>query len=126
MITKEEFQRDLIRMFDSLRNECKGEKNCEGINCRDCPFDRKVCNADIETFHAHEAIEIVENWAEQHPIATNADKFREVFGFEPTPIYCVNNNMKCSDCEYFDYNNGLCDVSIFWDAEYKPTKEGEE
>ena len=26
MMAKEEYQRNLIRMLDSLRNECKGEK----------------------------------------------------------------------------------------------------
>lgn len=116
-MTKEEYQRDLIRMFDSIRSDFKGENGCSGVDCNDCPMHKIVCGrGQIRPF---EAIEIVENWAKQHPIKTNADKFKEVFGFEPTPIYCVNNNMKCSDCEYFDYNNGLCDVSIFWDAEYK-------
>lgn len=126
-MTKEEYQRDLIRMFDSLRNECKGKKNCGGINCRDCPFDRKVCNADIETFHAHEAIEIVENWAKEHPVKTNADKFIEVFGVEHDPINaCIKHNVKCGNCPYYNYD-GTCDVTNrFWNAEYKPTKEGEE
>lgn len=46
MMTKEEYQRNLIRMFDSLRNKCTGEKNCRGVDCRDCPFYKKVCNAN--------------------------------------------------------------------------------
>lgn len=113
-------------MWDSLRIKHKGENGCAGVNCNDCPCYERVCNKWALISRAYEAIEVVENWAKENPIVTNSDKFKEVFGFEPTPIYCVNNNVKCEDCEYFDYNNGLCDVSIFWGAEYKPTKEGEE
>lgn len=29
------------------------------------------------------AVRIVEEWSKAHPIQTNADKFKEVFGFEP-------------------------------------------
>lgn len=125
-MTKEEYKENLIRMWDSLRDRYKGENCCAGVTCTDCPCHNGICNNGSIMSNAYEAIDLVENWAKEHPIKTNADKFKEVFGFEPTPIYCVNNNMKCSDCEYFDYNNGLCDVSIFWGAEYKPTKEGEE
>lgn len=116
---KEKYKESLIGIWDSIRSTHKGEKTCRGVNCRDCPFDDDICNM-------HDAIEIVEQWTNQHKIKTNSQKFKEVFGFEPTPIYCVNNNVKCENCEYFDYNDGLCDVGIFWDAEYMPpTKEGE-
>lgn len=121
-MTKEEYKENLIRMFDSLRTKCKGESACAGIICTDCPFNEKVCSAGTAIRNAYEAIDLVENWAKEHPIKTNADKFKEVFGFEPTPIYCVNNNVKCEDCEYFDYNDGLCDATRFWDAEYMPPK----
>lgn len=123
-MTKEEFQRDLIRMFDSLRNKCKGEKNCRGINCRDCPFGIKVCNADIEMFHAHEAIEIVENWAKEHPIVTNADKFREVFGFDMT--ICWDNEFPCNECQFCDIDGTCNSKEKFWNAEYKEPAESED
>lgn len=125
-MTKEEYKENLIRMFDSIRSDYKGLKTCEGVSCSNCPFNRKVCNLGELVFNSCEAIEIVENWAKEHPVKTNSGKFEEVFGFEPTPIYCVNNNVKCEDCEYFDYNDGLCDASRFWDAEYMPPKEGKE
>lgn len=127
MMTEQEYQRNLIRMWDSIRNEGKGEEDCSGIRCTDCPFYGKVCkkyatDADA-VFNAHEAIEIVENWAKEHPIVTNSDKFREVFGKEIHKDSCVNPTITCGDCEY--YNGCECDAgNRFWDVEYKEQTVG--
>lgn len=123
-MTKEEYKRNLVRMFDSLRTECKGEEICAGISCSDCPFNRKVCNAGKLLFYSFEAIEIVEQWAEQHPIVTNAEKFREVFGIEKLPFYsCIYTNADCRDCEHF-IGMGCKANGDFWNAEYKGKTEG--
>lgn len=123
-MTKEEFmeryKENLLRLWDSLRTEHKGEKDCVGVMCRDCPFYNKkgIC-------HIYTSIDIVENWAKEHPIKTNSQKFEEVFGFKPFTNACVKGEIKCKDCEYNDY--GVCNASRFWDAEYnEKTKEGEE
>lgn len=124
-MTKEEYKKNLIRMFDSLRTECKGEEICAGISCSDCPFNRKVCNAGKLLFYSFEAIEIVENWAKENPIKTNAEKFKEVFGFKPYTKNCINGEEKvsCTNCQCF--YDGECAVSkLFWDAEYKEQTEG--
>lgn len=111
-------------MWDSLRNKNKGEENCAGISCSNCPFNRKVCNTEKLIFYSIEVIEIVENWAKEHPIKTNADKFREVFGVEYDPINsCIKHNVKCGNCPYYTYD-GTCDVNRFWNAEYKGKTEG--
>lgn len=126
-MTKEEYKRDLIRMFDSLRDEYKGEERCVGLNCLSCPFNKKVCDKGKILIHSFEAIEIVENWAKEHPIKTNLEKFKEVFGTEPTTYTCVNPKAKkCSDCKYF-YSD-KCEVrNRFWYSEYvEPRKGGEE
>ena len=41
-------------------------------------------------------------WAFEHPIKTNADKFKEVFGFMPDSEYCPNKCPEnvCANCEY--------------------------
>ena len=124
-MTKEEYKKNLIRMFDSIRNEYKGDENCAGVNCgNNCPFYGKVCGMGQIKFHVYEAIEVVEKWAKEHPIMTNLEKFKEVFGTEPTTHTCVNPKAtKCRDCKYF--YGGRCKVrNRFWYAEYKPTKEG--
>ena len=43
-MTTEEYRENLIRMWDSVRNESKGEETCRDVNCRDCHFD-EICNA---------------------------------------------------------------------------------
>lgn len=124
-MTTEEYRENLIRMWDSVRNESKGEETCRDVNCRDCHFD-EICNAVYggAIINACKTIEIVEQWAEQHPIVTNADKFKEVFGLEPIQISsCINFKEKCGDCKYYD--GSACDAdNRFWNAEYKEqTKE---
>lgn len=123
MMTKKEYKRNLVRMFDNLRNEHKGESTCAGIRCRDCPFNEKVCHTGEINFRAYEAIEIVERWAKKYPIITNAEKFKEMFGTEPPKRICVNATGECENCKYF--NSGWCCVKErFWNAEYKEqTKE---
>lgn len=120
-MTTEEYRENLIRMWDSLRTEYKGKRNCDGIECNNCPFNGKVCYAGERLFHAYDAIEIVEtveNWAKQHHVVTNADKFREVFGMEKLPFYsCIYTNKNCEDCEYF-IGMGCKPNSSFWNAEY--------
>ena len=67
------------RMTDSFRT------------CAACPFlsinngkGESCCN--FEELYPEEAVRIVEEWSKAHPIQTNADKFKEVFGKEPIVI----------------------------------------
>lgn len=127
MMTKEEYQKNLIRMWDSIRSDYKGENRCAGVDCTNCPFNGKVCYTEDGRipFHAYEAIEIVENWAKENPIKTNADKFREVFGFEPYTKNCINGEEKvsCTNCQCF-YDGECAAHNRFWNAEYKGKTEG--
>ena len=115
-MTKEEYKRNLLRMFDSLRTDCKGEEICAGISCSDCPFNRKVCNAGKLIFYSIEAIEIVEQWEKEHPVKTDAEKFKEVFGFEPNVFTDNEKHILCNGYRTIDEK--------FWDAEYKGKTEG--
>lgn len=122
MMTKEEYQKNLIRMLDSVRNEHKGEKKCKGINCNNCPFNGKVCNTGERVFRVYEAIEIVEQWAEQHHVKTNSQKFEEVFGFDMT--ICWDNEFPCNECQFCDIDGTCNSKEKFWNAEYNDkTKE---
>ena len=128
MLSKEEYKKQLVRMWDILRDDkYKGEETCEGVHCSKCSFD-EICNAEggSAIIDAFKSIEIVENWAKENPIQTNADKFREVFDMEKLPFYsCIYTNADCKDCEHF-IGMGCIANSSFWNAEYEPTKEGEE
>lgn len=70
MMIEEEYKKELIRMFDSLRKTHKGEDSCLGItNCEQCPFrnGEYTCN-DLTAFDAFKIVEIVTKWSKEHPI----------------------------------------------------------
>lgn len=123
MMTTEEYKENLIRMWDSLRTRYKGENCCAGVTCTDCPCHNGICDNGSIMSNAYEAIDLVENWVKEHPIVTNADKFKEVFGLDMAPIHSCVSSKSCENCEYT--YDGACAVSkLFWDAEYKEqTKE---
>ncbi len=124
-----QFQRDLVRMWDSVRTHHKGNIKCLGVSCDKCPLVSHVCGTHGTTFYAEKTIEIVSNWAKEHPIVTMADKYKEVLGVEPKekggdgyicPHFAGFANVECRDksCE-------VC-KDEFWNSEYKPPKkEGE-
>lgn len=66
MMTKEEYRKELIRMFDSLRKDHKGETSCEGVECRDCPLyvAENGCRSLLSTVEVYNA---VEKWSKEHP-----------------------------------------------------------
>lgn len=89
-------------------------------NCAYCPLEDFVeinCDAEINA-NPQEAEEIIMKWAEEHPTQSNADKFKEVFGFIPDSEYCPN---KCPE----NLVNGClnCEYRHFWSQEYKEPSE---
>lgn len=115
MLSKEEFQRTYIRMMDSLRDplnpNLKGRSDCKGVCCDCCPLnkldDGKSTTCSNMTYVAMDVIEIVEQWGKDHPVMTNGDKFREVFGRDP-----LDGTHK-----YDHY------YTAFWGSEYIPPKK---
>lgn len=79
-----QYQKDFVRMLDSMRVEHKGEATCLGVDAEECEncLLTNFCENDI-CFNAEKVIEIVTQWAKEHPIVTMADKYKEVFGVEP-------------------------------------------
>ena len=65
MLDKDTYKRELVRMWDSIRNEYIGRDTCKGVLCQQCRFrDLKNCSSIANAF---EAIEIVEKWSKEHP-----------------------------------------------------------
>lgn len=92
--------------------------------CSKCPISESNNrhNMGCDSFiakHPQEAEKLIMDWAEEHPIISNKDKFKEVFGFETTCeltgcylIKCPSGG--CNECKY----------RVFWEQEYKePDKE---
>ena len=88
-----EFNKQMSRL-------CNSYHQCEGR-----PFESNgICPPILEESEIPNFEQIVEQWVKEHPIVTNGDKFREVFG---------------CDIQNFEYSHD------WLNAEYKPPK-GEE
>lgn len=130
-----QFQRDFVRMLDSMREECKGETTCVGIGdkeCEECPLTT-FCGDNDVCFNAEKIIEIVTQWAKEHPFVTSEQKFKEDWGREPKSIggiYLCPSYFGFEECES-PFGQSATNPSCiecekkFWNAEYKePKKEG--
>lgn len=90
MLDKETYKKELVRMWDSLRTNCKGLNNCNCVNCEKCPLSElEGCQYVGNDF---ERIEIVERWSKEHPKKYKVSKFE--FDF-------LEENLKCVDGAYY-------------------------
>ena len=66
MLDNKTYQQELIRMFDWIRKDHKGEDGCEGVECRDCPLNgtENGCRSLLSTVEVYNA---VEKWSKEHP-----------------------------------------------------------
>ena len=94
-------------MWDSVRGwDKKGASLCVSVSCHKCPL-YNICNESSTITAAIDIIEAVEQWGKEHPIKTNADKFKEVFAIDPYGR---------------DYQG---DVIEWLEQEYQPPKEAQ-
>lgn len=72
------------------------------------------------------AVTVVEKWAAEHPVVTNAQKFEEVFGrkidrySDKLPAVCPPDRHGCS------ISNTCGKCAAWWDEPYVEPKEAEE
>ena len=126
-----QYQRDFVRMLDSMREDHKGESTCLGVEseeCEKCPLTN-FCENDI-CFNAEKIIEVVTQWAKEHPFVTYEQAYEETFGVEPKNRYgeyiCPRPLIEIDACD--SKHSEDCDKckKEFWGSEYKPPKkEGE-
>lgn len=93
----------------NLNKMCSRVGDCDG-----CPLPSSVGECRLWCFNNPEkAGQIVEQWTKEHPIVTNADKFKEVFG-KPIGSYgapCPNG--------LTIYENGTMSNIEWLEQEYK-------
>ena len=69
-------------------------------------------------------------WAKEHPIVTNEDKYKEVWGVEPksaSGLYiCPPTIMPEDVCVKATATTGEKCTKSFWQSEYKPPKKEDE
>lgn len=94
------------------------------VDCTKCPVakgnnKKNTSCDDLMKFYPEEAQSIIMKWASAHPVKTNADKFKEVFGIEVDrgSHGCHGIGVNCCDipCSECNYRN-------FWNKEYVDTK----
>lgn len=100
------------RMCKSYKGVCRkcdvsSDNNGKHIGCRSFTLN-----------YPQEAEEIIMKWAEEHPVQTNVDKFKEVFGFEFRKTCVISSD--CIDCKY--YRMEKCE-EVWWNEEYKEPSE---
>ena len=117
MMTKEEYKKTLIRIWDGMRGGfSKGKPNCNSIRCIDCPMSKVCADGPLGVY---DVIEFVENWAKEHPIETNGSVFlknhpnAEVYKYEYDRTY---------DNEEDGYNHSFVYVKL---DNSKPFVDGE-
>lgn len=60
MEQRTQYQRDLVRMWDSLRIENRGANNCHPIKCKLCPLETVCPKTSVHAlFNIGKIIEIV-------------------------------------------------------------------
>lgn len=66
MMDKEEYKREVVRMFNSLRDDrLKEDDDCSGVQCcEQCALYGIDCGNSTKAF---EMIEAVEKWSKEHP-----------------------------------------------------------
>lgn len=71
--------------MDSIELLKTARQMCTGRSCDDCPVGKDLCVTGAVSRRSDEelrlAVERIEEWGETHPLITNAEKFREVFGY---------------------------------------------
>ena len=105
MLDKETYEKELVRMWDSLRDDKhKGYDDCNGVKCKKCPLHDVECGRLIRTVRGidiFKIIDVVEKWSREHP----ENKFKvskieydilQTFIDSPYSSYSFKNNILMS------------------------------
>ena len=107
---------DAVKFLKEHKRIC--QIYCHSLTCTECPLED--CNNGLgipcDTLfneHPEAVVRVVEEWSKEHPIQTNGEKLKEVFG--------IKNGIR-----YYSNGTGTdrgCYMSGDWlDAPYEPPK----
>lgn len=77
--------KEVMKQFNRM---CDNHKWCDTCQIDEKNRGRYMCSRWL-TEHPTKAEEIVMQWAEEHPLITNRDKFREVFEFDISDLFTL-------------------------------------
>ena len=66
MMNEEEYKKEIVRMWDSVRTRNKGCSDCRGVPCSQCPLRESCGTRGITAWNAFKMIEAVEKWSREH------------------------------------------------------------
>ena len=123
MISKEEYKKTLIRMWDSARiGKDKGANGCSNVDCGKCPITSLCGNHMDNMKNAYELVEFVDKWANEHPIETNGSKFLKnypkavVYKYDSNDDGFVYLGLDCSK-SFVSGKNGTKFPITWWESE---------
>ena len=76
MLDEETYKKELVRMWDSLREYCKRYGDCSGVKCEECPLHETGCvnptgcgnpTKRVQMIDMFKIINVVEKWSKEHP-----------------------------------------------------------
>lgn len=120
MMTKEEYKKTLIRIWDSMREGfSKGKPNCNSIRCIDCPMSKVCADGPLGVY---DVIEFVEKWAKEHPIETNGSRFLK--NYPNAEVYSCDKydggftHIRLDTSKPLDsYDNCIKIPTVWWESE---------
>lgn len=106
--------------FSEVMKQRERMHNAFENNCDNCPISSFNNGIDLvcerfTIYHPQESEKIIMNWAKEHPAKTNAEKFKEVFGFDISKGAGGCNGTNCPPNKFCSE----CDHLGFWNKEYK-------
>ena len=111
MISKEEYKKTVVRIWDSVRDDVfKGESSCNNVCCGECPINFG-CGSVMKY---HELVEFVEKWAKEHPIETNGSRFLR--NFPKAEVYDRNYGFVYVRLDENANGNGIFPAT-WWESE---------
>lgn len=83
---------DGVKLLKELDRMCTWYNRLS--TCEECP----LIGCDFSTLaeNADGVISSIEKWSKEHPVKSNAEKFKEVFGVQPSPAGYQQNHTKAA------------------------------
>ena len=104
--------------FIKLKNRmCEKNERCKTCGLYTIGGNADTCACNIFR-HPKEAEEVVTKWNKEHPVKTNADKFKEVFGRNILFSNEYPGYFMIQDVTVFSANAKELTID-WWEAEYK-------
>lgn len=120
MLDKDTFKRELIRMWDSIRDdEYKIYNACNGVSCRKCPLHGIGCS---EPLSSYEIVEIIKKWSKEHPQKHKVSQLE--YDILESVVKTIGSGLYFFECDsllmsllekgYFDGATGKTDVKEYF------------